>query len=212
MVLISIDTLRADRLGCYGYGRNTSPEIDELARDSVLWETAYAPMSQTLPSHLALLTSTHPETNQVRRNQHVFRGERAGIQTFAEMLAAQGYETAGFVSATPLKSASGINAGFETWEQPTRRQLPADATTDRALEWLAGARQRPFFLFVHYYDPHTRRIPHPEIDDIFPAENEVLEAYVRERQFPLDRPGLLAANALYDGEVRFTSMHFDETL
>ena len=89
VLVISIDTLRADRLGCYGYIRDTSPEIDAFAQDAVLFENAFTPMSVTLPAHLAMLTSTHPETNQIRGNSQSFSAD-SGINTIVQTLQTRG--------------------------------------------------------------------------------------------------------------------------
>lgn len=152
-MLITIDTCRADRLGCYGYFRDSTPSIDELAGRSIVFEDAVTHMGTTLPSHLSLMTSARTTRHGLRSNHHVFHpGE---LRTFAHMLSSAGYRTAAFVSAAPLKAVSGISAGFDDYDEPAERELPADQTTDRARAWLDMSPAEPFFLWIQR-NPRTR--------------------------------------------------------
>jgi arylsulfatase len=210
ILIVSIDTLRADHLGCYGYFRDTSPVIDRLAEESILFERALAPMSMTLPAHLSLLTGTDPLEHGVLAN--IRHGGRLfvpapGLRSFAEMARDRGYRTAGFVSAPPLASSTGIAAGFEVYGEPERAR-PAGATNAEVFEWIDGIESGPFLLWVHYFDPHHPYRPPPSFD-VFETDDE-LERYLDERgiedtatTFRGNRRDTRESNNLYDGEIRY---------
>ena len=166
IILISIDTLRADRLGSYGHGEASTPTLDALARQGILFEQVSAPTPLTLPSHATLFTGLIPPHHGVRDNLGFRLPDSA--ETLAERLAAVGYQTAAFVSAAVLSPAGGLDQGFEHYDD----QLPggvrnrglgirlperyAELTLAAALEWMrAAAPDRPAFVFVHLYDPHS---------------------------------------------------------
>jgi len=161
LVIITLDTTRADHLGCYGYPLPTSPNIDALAKQGVLFEQAYAPMPQTLPSHATLFTGLPPRRHKALENAHILAPD---ITTLAEMLSDRDYETAAFIGARVLDDSTGMQRGFSVFDMPTGKardvQHPVerrgDAVTDSALSW-ALARHfaaKPFLMWVHYYDPH----------------------------------------------------------
>jgi arylsulfatase A-like enzyme len=166
IVLVSIDTLRADHLGCYGAEDAETPHIDALAAAGVRFDTAISPAPITLPSHASLLTGRDPPGHGVRNNG-VFR-LADDVPTVAEPFAAAGFATAGFVSAFVLDARFGLARGFDVYDAelgmmkrsrdhavPERR---GDHTVDAALAWLADAPDR-FFLWVHLYDPHAAYEP-----------------------------------------------------
>ena len=166
VVVISIDTLRADRLPAYGYTGVETPAIDRLRRDAVLFENAYTHSPLTLPSHASLLSGLLPPEHGVRNNIGYRFDPRH--QTLATALGARGYATGAAVSAFVLRRASGLDAGFDFYDEVvTARgakavgdvQRDGHETVARALEWLRGASGRPFFLFVHLYEPHTPWTP-----------------------------------------------------
>lgn len=171
VVLITLDTVRADRLGCYGYARAETPSLDRLARDSVRFASAYTVVPITLPSHAVILTGTYPMWNGVR--DFTSPGLPAGIPTLAEVLKQRGYSTGAFVSAFVLNSMWGLNRGFDLYddESPTAGapgndpflvMRPGDATTSRMLAWLDKHSQKPFFVWLHLYDAHSPyRSPEP---------------------------------------------------
>ena len=186
IVLISIDTLRADHLGCYGYFRDTSPTLDKLAEQSILFENCLSPLATTLPAHTSVLTATYPLEHGILANvkddkQHYARA--AGLRTFAEAAAKRGYRTAGFVSAAPLTRSSGTDAGFETFDEPTKRQRDAAATNAQLFPWLEKRSDEPFFLFVHYFDPHHPYVARAPFEDLFTTD-EQLERHIAERGIP----------------------------
>jgi arylsulfatase A-like enzyme/Flp pilus assembly protein TadD len=162
IVLVSIDTLRADHLPVYGYGKPTAPAIDSLAKDAVLFDAAYAHYPLTLPSHVSLLTGLLPPRNGVRDNVG-YTLDAAQHPTLAALLAARGYATGGFVASYVLRPETGIAAGFASYDAPPgpRRGAPMDsaqrsaaATLAPALAWVEAHREAPFFLFLHFYEPH----------------------------------------------------------
>jgi arylsulfatase A-like enzyme len=154
VVLISVDTLRLDHLTPYGYDRNTSPNVDALARKGVLFEAAFAAHSNTAPSHASILTGLHPPSHGIVRNRYRLK---AKIRTLAQILEEQGFATAAFVSSHTLhKNHTSLDRGFAVYEHAETLRVPADDTFGRAAEWLEAQAQaeQPVFLFLHYYDPH----------------------------------------------------------
>src|SRR5581483_11201511 len=172
VLLVTVDTLRADHVGAYGYARATSPHLDALARQGALFEVAYSPMGATGPAHATLFTSRQPIAHGVGRNGVPLPDD---LPTLAGLLTAAGYRSAAFVSAFPVASRFGFGRGFEhyddafgpsggtvSWRRRWRRRGATGAfdrrgaeTVDRALAWLgASARDRPRFLWVHLFDPH----------------------------------------------------------
>ena len=156
LLVVTLDTTRADHVGAWGYFRDTTPVLDALARDSIVFEAAIAPMATTLPSHVSLFTATAPGEHGVLANQ-TQGGQRfvaaPGLRPIAAIAAERGYDTAAFVSAAPLKRESGIEAGFATFDEPADPNRPSAETVGAAIDWLARARV-PFLLWVHLYDAH----------------------------------------------------------
>ncbi len=154
VILVSIDTLRADHLHCYGYGKETSPFLDSLARQGVLFENAIVQANWTLPSHVSMLTSLYPGVHQVQQ-----KTEKMGkpLKTMAEILKGAGYNTAGFVDGGVLSSNFGFSQGFELFDDRSLHEVK----DKRVLHWLKRHRTKPFFLFYHTYDVHFPYIHHP---------------------------------------------------
>jgi choline-sulfatase len=161
VLLITLDTTRADALGCYGGPTGVSPNIDRLAQHGVLFEQAYTPVPVTLPAHSSLFTGRYPHEHGVRNNNVYSLPERE--ITLAEVLAESGFDTAAFIGAYVLAEPYGLTQGFDhydaTFEDDTKTstfaQRSAGEVTDATLAWL-GSREtdKPFFAWVHYYDPH----------------------------------------------------------
>lgn len=165
VLLVTIDTVRPDRLGLYGNSEIETPNLDRLALGSAVFTRAYAVTPLTLPSHASILTGQYPHRHKVRANR--LPPLAPGTRTLAERLAEQGYDTAAFVSSFVLDARFGLAQGFRLYddeieEAPRARRYAerrADETTDRALAWLRTERRSPFFLWVHYYDPHAAYDP-----------------------------------------------------
>jgi arylsulfatase A-like enzyme/Flp pilus assembly protein TadD len=161
VVVISVDTLRADHLPAYGYGRVETPHLDALRRDSILYANAYSPVPLTLPAHASLLTGLLPYQNGVRDNIG-FRLARSH-PTLAVLLQKKGYATGAAVSSYVLQSDRGLNAGFDFYDaeftaaSPDER--PGARTAERLEKWLDTVRDKPVFLFLHLYEPHAPYAP-----------------------------------------------------
>jgi len=164
VVLITIDTLRPDHLGCYGSTLVRTPNIDQLARAGVRFTQAYTPVPITLPAHAALMTGAFP----LATGMHDFSGNKLALSTvtIAKILQDNGYATAAFIASAVLDSRFGLNQGFDTYfdhfEFGHSEEMNLDAikrrgdrVVDEALDWLKLHSQRPFFLWVHLYDPHA---------------------------------------------------------
>ena len=185
VLLVSIDTLRADHVGAYGAASAETPRLDALAAAGTRFATAIAPAPLTLPSHASLLTGLSPPRHGIRHNG-VYHLED-GIETLAERFRAAGYATGAVTGAVVLARRYGLDQGFESYDDGTSSQRSgaggflersAAEVTDRALGWLETA-PRPFLLFVHYYDPHHDYRPPPPFAERFassPYDGEV--AYV----------------------------------
>ncbi|HET9481784.1 MAG TPA: sulfatase-like hydrolase/transferase, partial [Candidatus Polarisedimenticolia bacterium] len=175
VLLITVDTLRADRLGVYGYREIRTPAIDALADEGVLFENAVTPAVMTLPSHASILTGTYPPTHGIRDNGDYRLGPNA--LTLAEVLRARGFRTGAVVGSFVIDSMFGLEQGFELYNDtlPARRlnetyfaERPARAVTDAALRFLEDARSSRFFLWVHYFDPHHPWTPPPAFRQQYP--------------------------------------------
>jgi arylsulfatase A-like enzyme len=169
ILLVTLDTTRADRIGAYGRDGARTPTLDRLARQGILFERAIAPTPITLPSHASILTGVYPTAHGVRDNG-VFR-LAPEARLVSEVLAERGWRSAAFVGSFVLHPRFGLDQGFEVYQapQPAREPLrdlyverPADAVVDDALAWLAelGADER-FFVWVHFFDPHMPYEPPP---------------------------------------------------
>jgi choline-sulfatase len=164
LLLISIDTLRADHLGCYGYAGAQTPVLDNLAARGLRFEQATTVVPLTLPAHCSLMTGAFPASHGVRDNGGFYL--RDDQVTLAKVLRSQGYRTGGFVGAFVLDSRWGIHQGFERYFDDfdlskfegmgmDSVQRRGDEVVAKALEWLGQEPKRPFFCWVHLYDPHT---------------------------------------------------------
>ena len=163
VVVVTIDTLRPDHLHCYGYQKIETPTLDRLASSGVLFEDAVAQAPLTPPSHASIFTGQYPTVHHVRNTGGFILPSSA--RPLARILQEQGWDTAAFVSAAVLKKIFGFNNGFAVYddqlprpgnaeefrEDPERR---AGDTVDRALQWLNTQSGKPYFLWVHLYDPH----------------------------------------------------------
>src|SRR5450759_104200 len=163
VILISVDTLRSDRLPMYGYGKVETPALDALRSDGILFERAYSHIPLTLPAHVSLFTGLEPGQHGVLDNAG-FRLDPA-IPCLAELLKKAGYATGGAISAIVLNSQSGISRGFDFWDERVgskRRtsmldfvQRPGKETSDLLLGWLRHEASHPLFAFLHIYEPHA---------------------------------------------------------
>ncbi|PYQ48420.1 MAG: hypothetical protein DMF59_16075 [Acidobacteria bacterium] len=203
VILISIDTLRADHLTAYGAKRVDTPAIDRLAHDGIVFENAYAHVPLTFPSHVTMLTGRLPFENGVRSNIG-YRLEKDVQLTLPRLLAQRGYATGGTVSAYVLRGDTGLRSPFdfydasmEVWESATLGALQrrGDETARVALGWLDKVQSRPFFLFFHLFEPHSPYEPVEPFKSKYassPYDGEIATADAIVGRFfaDLDRRGL----------------------
>jgi arylsulfatase A-like enzyme len=201
IVLVSIDTLRRDHVGAYGYPRPTTPRLDALAREGLLADDAVSTSSWTLPAHLSLLTSLDPGAHGGVDMEHGFNGH---VPTLAETLHAAGYATQAVTSHLYVSSVYGLDRGFDHLDFHQDRK--ATDVADRALDLLDRLGDRPFFLFLHFYDPHWHYDPPASTRATFerPYAGNVTGLWQdfsrRDRITEADVQHLLD---LYDGEIRY---------
>ena len=170
VVLITIDTLRADHLGCYGYKQIKTPNIDALANESARFDRAFAVVPVTLPSHTTIMTGTYPMLS----GMHDFSANKLSSSqlTLASILKQSGYQTGAVVAAAVLDSRFGLNQGFDFYYDHfdfnrldeanlDEMERPGNQVADVALDWLAKNSQRKFFLWMHLYDPHFSSTTRP---------------------------------------------------
>lgn len=241
VLLISVDSLRADHVSAYGYrspfaapGDHTTPAIEKLAAEGVRFDTAISTTSWTLPSHMALFTGLNDSLHGVVHNA---RSLDPAIDTLAELLKERGYQTGGFFTGPNLHPAFGFGSGFDVYENATGEELPEElfartTTEENALskihnrshhgltsprvtklgsEWLAQAAKQdaPFFLFMHYWDPHYNYEAPADYGERFDAQyagetDPTQFIYSRDIKSPRDMQHVLA---MYDAEIRFTDDH-----
>ncbi|MGE5648222.1 MAG: sulfatase-like hydrolase/transferase [Acidobacteriota bacterium] len=196
VVVVTVDTLRASRLHCYGNDKIETPTFDRLAQKGVLFESAVAQTPLTPPSHASIFTGLYPNVHQVR-NTGGFALQPSSV-TLATLLQKQGWDTAAFIGASVLKKTFGLNQGFTVYddqmpkaeESREEREYPerkAGIVVDHALAWLNAQSGKPFLLWVHLYDPHMPWEP----------PSPFREKY---------------KNDLYDGEVAYTDQQLGRLL
>ncbi|MCJ7643243.1 MAG: sulfatase-like hydrolase/transferase, partial [Candidatus Aminicenantes bacterium] len=160
ILLITLDTTRADHLGCYGYKPAKTPNLDRLAQEGIRFARVYCPAPLTLPSHASIMTGLYPVTHGVRNNGHDLP---SGIRTLAEILKGRSYSTAAFVSSFSMDSRFGLDRGFDVYDDTFQSESPfktqnaerrAKETFARFSRWLEINGKDKFFGWVHYYDPH----------------------------------------------------------
>ena len=164
VILVSIDTLRSDRLPAYGYAGVQTPAIERLRLDGVLFEDSWSQCPLTLPSHVSIFTGVNPPIHGVRDNIG-YRLDGKTHRPLARFLKDAGYATGASVSAWVLRSQTGLGEGFDFYDDAiepppgskaaSQAQRPGSETLSRALEWAGTVRDRPFFLFLHLYEPHS---------------------------------------------------------
>ncbi|MEW6234647.1 MAG: sulfatase [Candidatus Omnitrophota bacterium] len=225
ILLLTLDTLRADALGCYGSMDGRTPNLDRLAQEGVLFEDAVCQIPATLTSHTAIMTGRNPKTTGVR-----FRTARVPLheKTIGEVFHAAGYETAAFISSFVLAPEFGLNQGFERYEMggispnggaaPVERR--AEETIDQVILYLSHHPKIPFFIWVHLYDPHTPYDAPPPYSSMFdPSYAGSLKGSVEEitRLNAAKGEGLSERDrrrlrALYLGETAYMDHHIGRLL
>jgi len=223
VVLISLDSLRADHVGAYGYKRDTSPNFDRFAREGVLFRNAISTSSWTLPTHLTMFTGRSQVSHGVVVDTRVLS---KAIPTLGEIFHEAGYATAGFVSGPYVGGHYGYARGMDTyidlsaqWGKgaEARAAILSPEINAKALAWLDQERTQPFFLFLHYFDIHYDFVPPAPYDTMFdPDYTGTMDGRMfieRDDVNPkMDPRDLDHIKALYDGEIRFTDEHVGRIL
>lgn len=204
VVLVSIDTLRRDHVGTYGYALATTPRIDALGRGGLVCEDAVSTSSWTLPAHLSMLTSVDAGAHGGLDGDHGFNRR---VPTLASLLRGAGYATRAITSHLYVSPAYGLGEGFERFDFVEDRK--AGDVADRAIAQLDDVGDRPFFLFLHFYDPHAHYSPPPQTSALFPSSyagplKGLLTHFQRRSRATMPRAYLEHLLALYDGEIRYT--------
>ena len=197
VLLISIDTLRADRMSLHGYDRPTTPFLESLAAESVVFDSFFYSGGGTLPSHMSMLTSLYPRTHFVHPgNQRILEKQRI---TLAEQLREEGFSTAAFTDSGWMRRRFGFGQGFDLFDDEGggfRSIVP------KALQWLEAHKERPFFLFLHTYDVHTN--PNTKLPYACPGNEHLLYVGASFRDFTGCQESRCGANLLgwINSEVR----------
>jgi arylsulfatase A-like enzyme len=218
VLLIVVDTLRADHLSAYGYDRDTSPALTRLADAGVRFDRAYAPASWTKPSMASIVTGQYPHRHGLNLPLEMLSGSAV---TLAERLLQAGFATAGVVSHVFMAGRIGFGQGFETFDTAEAKghaNVSSAGVTKRARKALErlDADERPFFLFVHYFDPHYKYQRHPQyayapesVGRLRGGENI---HDLRAMGPSLDSEELAFLGSVYDEEIRFTDAAIGELL
>ena len=215
IILISLDTLRADHLGIYGYHRNTSPFIDAFAKESVVFENAVVQSQWTLPSHASIMTSLYPSSHGVTEIKDSLSEEHV---TLAELLRREGYATGAFTDGAFLRKRFGLNQGFDLYDG--ERRVGIKEILPKVKKWLEEHKSTPFFLFIHCYDIHAPYDPPPPYDSIFqdftytgnlsPSTETIWSATWE--GLKINDEDARYFMALYDGGIRYTDEKIGELL
>ena len=182
LILITVDTLRADHVGAYGAATGATPTLDALARGGARFDQVQTAVPLTGPAHATILTGQYPPTHGVRGNVNFTLGST--YPTLATRLQRRGYATAAFVGAYPVAAAFGFNQGFDTFDEEFHESTPEDNGAERranevadgALRWLSARSSGPFFAWLHFYDPHAPYDPPPPYRERFagrPYDGEI---------------------------------------
>ncbi len=194
VLLVTLDTTRADRIGCYGYEKAKTPALDYLAAKGVRFKNTYCQVPLTLPSHSSLMTGTYPVAHHVHNNG--FYSLSPDFETLAEVLKARGFNTAAFVSSFSVDSRFGLDQGFDDYDdsfltdeyvKSFQSERTADKTSASFWSWLEKNSRQKFFCWLHYYDPHLPYRPPSPFKEEF-----------------ADRP--------YNGEIAFMDSYLGKTI
>lgn len=227
IIVVTIDTLRADRVAGYGYPEMLTPNADRLAESGVVFQHAIAPTGTTWPSHSSMLTGLYPRYHGVRSNTHRLED---GVRSIAELLQNGGYETGSFVSFKGMHFLCGLDRGFSTASDRDRRKQGEPAirdgreTTDMALEWLdaSAAGERPMFMWLHLFEPHgpyeltdysRNWIEQSGYDGVLADHGATMDLLLKQtREITARAEDREALNQIYDGEVVLADRYFGEII
>ena len=234
IILITPDTTRADHLGCYGYERATSPQLDKLAKESVVFERAYAVSSWTMPTHASLFTGKYPSAHGAKYNPEGVLKLTHGISqnpawdkyranpiadnevTLAAILSGHGYATGGVAGGPWMKKPFRLNKGFQFYDDDNITELngrDAKDLTEVAKGFIDRNSERPFFLFMNYYDAHGPFVPRGEylkkFRNLGPAF-ESAKSKVRKSEELNPEEHRVILNAFYDSEIAYVDAYLGQ--
>jgi arylsulfatase A-like enzyme len=201
LILVSIDSVRSDHVGAYGYDRDTTPNLDRLARDGVVYEQAVSTSSWTLPSHMSMLTGLAPSVHGVVSRNHKLAKDTLYLP---ELLARAGYETRAVVTWWFVSRLFGFDRGFHTFRM--REQAEATEVVDLALAAIGSAASQRRFLFVHFLDAHWPYSPPPELRERFgerPGDISSLNDLIGAGRAPAGPQQIDEILRLYDGDIAY---------
>ncbi len=220
VMLLTLDTLRADAVGCYGNESIHTPNLDRLAAEGVLFEDTICQIPATLTSHTAIMTGLYPRSTGVR-----FRTHRVpdAEHTLAEVFNKNGYRTAAFISSYVLEPAFGLKQGFDVYDlgsmirngQKINVERRAEETISDAIQYIEEHQEEPLFVWVHLYDPHTPYDPPPDYSNLYDPDYEgsirgtvqEITKFTATKGSSLSERDLQHLRALYDGEVSYMDHH-----
>ena len=221
IIIIISDALRKDHLGCYGYKRNTSAHIDSFAKGATLFMNAFSQAPSTKPSIASLFTSKYPSQHNAINDEDALDEGRI---TLAEVLRGNGYESAGFIENSEMAREFQYCQGFNLWELDSTRHYslisqPAEKFDNKIYTWLDKHHKKPFFLYVHYIDPHTPyNAPEPfnnyfktDYDGEFPQE-ACANPGKYHTFFLNNKKALERLISLYDDEIRYVDSRFQKLI
>jgi hypothetical protein len=216
VLVISLDTLRADRLGCYGHGRDTSPFLDSLAARGVLFEQLIAQYPSTLTSHMSIFTGLYPQEHAVFPPDGKLA---AAIPTLPEVFQRAGYRTAGFTESGLMRGSHGFARGFDVFDDSSENRFDdLERTLERGLGFLRSLRAtKRYFLFLHTYAIHTPYDPPPPYDTLYwsgeppPAFSPTGRNFLRlnSHKLTIEPAAVEYFLALYDGSIRYVDDHLE---
>lgn len=231
VLLIGVETLRADHVSCLGYSRNTTPTLDELAEEGVLFTRAIATSGWTVPSVMSVLTSLYPGIHKTTSSVNRVPEE---IHTLAEILKENNYQTAAFISNPSMDKNLGFRDGFDLYDDFSvgmvidldifgneekvdwhlGRSMTSKAISNAATNWLKNNREQPFFMFAFFFDPHYDYTPPAPFDRVFDPNymGFVDGRGITSIQTEPARRDLEHIKALYDGEILYTDGYISKLL
>jgi arylsulfatase A-like enzyme len=211
IILITLDTVRADHLPCYGYGKNTTPFLCDFATDAMLFENAFTQMPLTGPSHASLLSSRYPDSHGLTTHHTKLN---ANVTFLSQLLKRERYTTGAFTHCLNIVARYGFDRGFDTYEH--NGSHGADQISAEAVDWLQNNKEKKFFLWVHYFDAHWPYDPPPPYNKMYSTgktrfdrynnwtyqdNNDLFKALLANNS--LNSEDIQRATDLYDGEIRF---------
>ena len=210
VIIIAVDALRADRLGCYGAEDALSPAVDSIAAQGVMFLNATTQAPATGPSFTTLMTSRYPLVHGVVTSGFSLAGSQL---TLAEVLRDAGYQTVAFPGNAAVVPRLGLSQGFELYDSRADtddEQLDAQEISDHLLPWLESHARKPFFVFAHYTEPHAPYRFH-DPDSPYTIPGQYLKSIFEERR-ELDQNELARIRAAYDSEVSLADQHIKQVL